>query len=181
MITEFTLKVQIGVTPELATILGAMLQGRTAAVAQLPETSDQPEDKPAKPKRQRTAPAAVDEPTPAADPQPTVEEAAPEQAQPAQPEAPTTDAPKQYTEEDIRAAMHKTRQRIEGGDYKTNTDGDLYKRYHKQLTASFKNIASMLGAEKPSALPADKRESFCIQCEELYIDDNGELQVKLPF
>ena len=60
---------------------------------------------------------------------------------------------KPLTAEDVRAAMHKTRQRIEGEDYKENTNGDLYKKYHKPLTAQFKNIAALLGADKPSALP----------------------------
>ena len=52
--------------------------------------------------------------------------------------------------------MHRTRTRIEGEDYKENTDGEKYQKYHKQLTASFKNISALLGADKPSALPADK-------------------------
>ena len=65
---------------------------------------------------------------------------------------------KPLTAEDVRAAMHKTRQRIEGEDYKENTNGDLYKKYHKPLTAQFKNIAALLGAEKPSVLPSDKMQ-----------------------
>jgi hypothetical protein len=88
---------------------------------------------------------------------------------------------RQYTEEDIREAMHKTRLRIEGEDYKTNTDGEAYKRYHRQLTGAFKNIASTLGAEKPSALPPDKREDFIRQCEELTVSESGNLEVPLPF
>lgn len=54
---------------------------------------------------------------------------------------------KPLTAEDVRAAMHKTRKRIEGEDYLENTKGDLYKKYHKPLTATFKNIAALLGAE----------------------------------
>lgn len=85
------------------------------------------------------------------------------------------------TAEDVRAAMHKTRQRIEGEDYKENTNGDLYKKYHKPLTATFKNIAALLGAEKPSALPPDKIASFMEQCDELRIMDDGTIGPKLPF
>lgn len=77
--------------------------------------------------------------------------------------------------------MHKTRQRIEGADYKENTDGELYKKYHKQLTSQFKNIAAFLGADKPSALPADKRASFIAQCDELVIGDDGNVTTKVPY
>lgn len=85
------------------------------------------------------------------------------------------------TAEDVRAAMHKTRQRIEGEDYKENTNGDLYKKYHKPLTATFKNIAALLGAEKPSALPPDKIASFMEQCDELRVMEDGTIGSNCPF
>ena len=88
---------------------------------------------------------------------------------------------KPLTAEDVRAAMHATRQRIEGEDYKENTNGDLYKKYHKPLTAQFKNIAALLGAEKPSALPPDKIASFMEQCDELRVMEDGTIGPKLPF
>ena len=82
---------------------------------------------------------------------------------------------KPLTAEDVRAAMHATRQRIEGEDYKENTNGDLYKKYHKPLTAQFKNIAALLGAEKPSALPPDKIANFIEQCNGLQIMEDGTI------
>lgn len=88
---------------------------------------------------------------------------------------------KPLTAEDVRAAMHKTRKRIEGEDYLENTKGDLYKKYHKPLTATFKNIAALLGAEKPSALPPDKIASFIEQCDELRVMEDGTIGPKLPF
>ena len=88
---------------------------------------------------------------------------------------------KPLTAEDVRAAMHATRQRIEGEDYKENTNGDLYKKYHKTLTATFKNIAALLGAEKPSALPSDKIASFMEQCDELRVMEDGTIGPVLPF
>lgn len=98
-------------------------------------------------------------------------EAATEQAQ----------APKELTEEDVRAAMHKTRQRIEGEDYKEHTDGDAYKKYHKALTAQFKNIAALLGADKPSALPTEQRANFIKQCDELQVLEDGTIGTKCPY
>ena len=88
---------------------------------------------------------------------------------------------KPLTAEDVRAAMHKTRQRIEGEDYKENTDGEAYKKYHKALTAQFKNIAALLGADKPSALPTDKIESFIKQCDELQILKDGTIGTECPY
>lgn len=88
---------------------------------------------------------------------------------------------KPLTAEDVRAAMHATRQRIEGEDYKENTNGELYKKYHKPLTAQFKNIAALLGADKPSALPPDKIASFIEQCGELKILKDGTIGTDCPY
>ena len=88
---------------------------------------------------------------------------------------------KPLTAEDVRAAMHATRQRIEGEDYKENTNGDLYKKYHKPLTAQFKSIAALLGAEKPSALPPDKIADFIEQCNGLQVMEDGTIGSNCPF
>lgn len=88
---------------------------------------------------------------------------------------------KPLTAEDVRAAMHVTRQRIEGEDYKETTNGELYKKYHKPLTAQFKNIAALLGADKPSALPPDKIADFIEQCNGLQIMEDGTIGSNCPF
>lgn len=107
------------------------------------------------------------------------EEAAPQNEGQAKAQAEAEQKP--LTAEDVRAAMHKTRQRIEGEDYKENTNGDLYKKYHKPLTAQFKNIAALLGAEKPSALPPDKIANFIEQCNGLQIMEDGTIGSNCPF
>lgn len=107
------------------------------------------------------------------------EEAAPQNEGQAKAQAEAEQNP--LTAEDVRAAMHKTRQRIEGEDYKENTNGDLYKKYHKPLTAQFKNIAALLGAEKPSALPPDKIADFIEQCNGLQIMEDGAIGSNCPF
>lgn len=106
-----------------------------------------------------------------------------EQPEEQQPEPPQqeAEAPKELTEEDVRAAMHRTRQRIEGEDYKEHTDSEAYQKYHKPLTAQFKNMAALLGADKPSTLPEDKRETFIKQCEELKIMEDGTIGTDCPF
>nr|UWI37181.1 MAG: hypothetical protein [Bacteriophage sp.] len=107
------------------------------------------------------------------------EEAAPQNEGQAKAQAEAEQKP--LTAEDVRAAMHKTRQRIEGEDYKENTNGEAYKKYHKPLTAQFKNIAALLGAEKPSALPPDKIANFIEQCNGLQIMEDGTIGSNCPF
>lgn len=107
------------------------------------------------------------------------EEAAPQNEGQAKDQAEAEQKP--LTAEDVRAAMHVTRQRIEGEDYKENTNGELYKKYHKPLTAQFKNIAALLGADKPSALPSDKIANFIEQCNGLQIMEDGTIGSNCPF
>lgn len=107
------------------------------------------------------------------------EEAAPQNEGQAKAQAEAEQKP--LTAEDVRAAMHKTRQRIEGEDYKENTNGEAYKKYHKPLTAQFKNIAALLGADKPSALPPDKIANFIEQCDGLQIMKDGTIGSNCPF
>lgn len=163
---DLNINVQIGVTPQLATLLTTLLQSRPTTSVQQPATEAPAPEASAeseKPRRTRRAKADVPE---AAAPVVAAEEVP-------QPEAPVQQPEKELTEEDIRAAMHRTRQRFEGEDYKENTDSEAYKKYHKQLTGMFKQIAAVLGADKPSALPADRRASFIAECDALIIDDNG--------
>ena len=162
MKTDFSINVQvnIGVTPEVVQLVTDILTKQPTAVVIPAPSSEQP--------------------------QPEAEASTPAPAKKGRGKAKTADAPeaqvegKELTEEDVRAAMDKTRRRIEGEDYKNNTDGEGYKKYHKQLTATFKNIAALLGSDKPSTLPADKRASFIQQCDELIVE-NGEITTKVPY
>lgn len=88
---------------------------------------------------------------------------------------------KELTEEDVRTAMHLTRQRIEGEDYRDNTTSDGYQKYHKALTAQFKNIASLLGADKPSLLAPEQRQAFICACSELTVKGDGTIGTDAPF
>ena len=172
---EITVHVNLGVTPELTALVNAILHKESqpvvaASLEPVPEAAPAPvEEKPARKPRKSKSDTAAPEPAPASE-----TEAAPE------PATAEDEKPKELTEEDVRAAMHRTRTRIEGEDYKENTDGEKYQKYHKQLTASFKNISALLGADKPSAIPADKRESFIKQCDELVIGD-GTITTKVPY
>ena len=150
---KINVNVQIGVTKELFGLLSAFQHRPAPAVAAAPAESKPDEA------------AEVEQPKP--DPE-AKKEAAP--------------ANKEYTEVDVRAAMERTRKRIEGDDYKENTNGEKYKKYHRQLTANFKNIAALLGSEKPSALPSSElRETFCAQCDKLVIGEDGNITTNAPF
>lgn len=158
---KINVNVQIGVTKELFGLLSAFQHRPAPAVAAAPA-----ESKPG----EAAAPAEVEQPKP--EPEAKKEEAAPK----AEAKKEAAPANKEYTEVDVRAAMERTRKRIEGDDYKENTNGEKYKKYHRQLTAEFKNIAALLGSEKPSALPSSElRETFCAQCDELVIGEDGNI------
>lgn len=137
----------------LTALAGRQPQPAAPAVA-LPEPAES--DKPA---------PASDKPTPAPEPAP----------------APTP--AKELTAQDVRDAIHRTRQRFEGEDYAQNTDTEEYKRYHKALTAFFKQSAMVLaGVTKPSLLPPDKIADFIADCEAITLDENGNLTLpKAPF
>ena len=77
--------------------------------------------------------------------------------------------------------MHKVRQRIEGENYKENTDSENYKKYHRVLTQTFKNISALLGSDKPSTLPADKRADFINEINALVVNDKGEIEKPKAF
>lgn len=173
MKTDFSVNIHVdlGVTPELVALVNAIIGHRQPTEwGPIPEppASEQP-----KPKRGRKAATAKADEAPA----PEVEQPADAEQQP-EPEA---QEPKELTEQDIREAMHRTRQRIEGENYKDETDSEAYTKYHRQLTANFKNIAALLGADKPSALPADKRASFIAQCDELQVLEDGTIGTKCPY
>ena len=82
---------------------------------------------------------------------------------------------------DVRNAMHETRRRIEGDDYE-NTDSEGHVKWHKQLTSAFKNIASLLGSEKPTALTStDSIQSFIDETKKLVISGDKIASEEAPF
>lgn len=127
------------------------------------------------PKPRKQAKAVDEKPQPKVEnkPEPAAEAATPQTEQPAQ--------NKEYTEVDVRAAMHKMRQRIEGENYKEHPDSEGYKKWHKVLTGWFKNTAAVCGAEKPSALPDSQSRYQFIQCCEHVKVENDELVEDCPF
>lgn len=175
MKTDFSINVQVnlGVTPEIVALVNAILCHRPTVVP----TADKPEStkEPAGDEQQEAAANEAD----ANGEQVAEQEAAPQDEGQAKAQAEAEQKP--LTAEDVRAAMHATRQRIEGEDYKENTNGELYKKYHKPLTAQFKNIAALLGADKPSALPSDKIADFIEQCNGLQIMEDGTIGSNCPF
>lgn len=187
MKTDFSINVQVnlGVTPEVVQLVTAILQpkGWCAPIV---------DDKPNNQVEAKETPAEDEKPAsqtrkPKTESRATQTDKAEESRQADKPQADepqadkTEDKTKSLTEEDVRAAMHQTRLRIEGEDYKENTSGELYKKYHKALSTQFKSIATFLGAEKPSLLPADKRQAFIDECAKLKVLNDGTIGNELPF
>lgn len=121
---------------------------------------------------------AATETEPAQEPaQETMPEPAPE---PAAADAIPTDPAKMA--ETIRQIMHRTRQRIEGEDYKDNTSSESYKKYHRKLNDTFVQIAMQLGFNKPSLIDSpEKIRAFADECDSLFIDNGGAITSKAPF
>ncbi len=161
---SFNIAVNLGMTPELTALMGQVLSylGNHTPNASIsaPTVSE--------------APAEVKE----EEPQPVVEEQKTE-APSLQPDK--EEKKEEFTEEDVRAAMHRARMNIEGEDYKDNTDSELYKKYHKKLNAEFKRIASLLGADKPSLLTPENRQSFINACDVLTVLPDGKIGNAVPF
>lgn len=199
MKTDFSINVQVnlGVTPEIVALVNAILCHRPTVVPTAEEALDGNSQVDNKRGRKKKEEAAADKPGPTKEPagdeqqeaaaneadangeQVAEQEAAPQDEGQAKAQAEAEQKP--LTAEDVRAAMHATRQRIEGEDYKENTNGELYKKYHKPLTAQFKNIAALLGADKPSALPSDKIADFIEKCGELKILKDGTIGTECPY
>ena len=172
---EINVKVTIGMENALLGVL-TKLMNREAAPEAVPapkpskrakQVEQEPQTKPEVENKQEEAAVAQTE-QPAAEPAP---------AEPAEQPAQN----KEYTEVDVRAAMHKVRQRIEGENYKEQPDSEGYKKWHKVLTGWFKNTAAFCGAEKPSALPDSQSRYQFIQCCERVKVVNDELVQDCPF
>lgn len=160
---EVKVNVQIGVTPEVASLVSAILNKPAGVEAPKPaapaaeteapaEAAAAPAVRRGRPKKEQAAQAEAPAEQPA--------EAAAPAADPKPEDAASEDMPDSVyfpQEEDVRTAMHKTRERIEGADYKDKPSDDL----HRAVTEVFKAIANELsGQKKPSALPQELRQAF---------------------
>ena len=171
---QINVSVNIGVTPELNGLLTSLfnrpqVEAPAAAPAQKKPRAAKQQPVVENPEpQQETAPVAEPEQTP----EPKTEAAVPVEA---------AQENKTYTEVDVREAMDRTRKRIEGENWKENPDSEGYKKWHRRLTAFFKNTASLFGSEKPSTLPdSESRYKFIATCDAVYVKDD-ELVEDCPF
>lgn len=126
--------------------------------------------------RTKTHPSTQEEKEPLPEPEPTPE---PEPA--AEPE-PAPGPAKELTEADVRDAIDRCRRRIEGEDYETNTNSEGRKKYHSALSTWFRQTAELIGGiNKPSKLPAEKREAFIRECERAVILEDGTIGINPAF
>ena len=151
---QFNVRVMLDFSPAVVNVLGALVNGQTTAPAA-------PTKAPVQAKEQEVA--RTDE------------------GKAKTKEAPKAVANANPTATDIRAAMDKTRSRIEGEDWETNKDSELRKKYHSQLTQRFKNLGATFGSEKPSTLTGNDALSFIEACDRIIVNDAGELDNVLPF
>lgn len=179
MKTDFSINVNvsIGVTPEVVALVTSILTKQPGQIVVPGVVSNtKPEEAtqaPVRKTRKAKGEAAAEAPATDAPVDQQEEETPADQSEPqAEAEAETN---RELTEEDVREAMHKVRQRIEGENYKENTDSENYKKYHRVLTQTFKNISALLGSDKPSTLPADQRAAFINEINALVVNEKGEI------
>jgi outer membrane biosynthesis protein TonB len=182
------IEIKLGVTPELASLLTAVVsafaQNRVTAEVTATEAPATVAEKPKKSEKMKdlaketSKPKSVKETEPAREVEPAKTADTPETAETTKASAPD----RQLTEEDIRTAIHATRAKFEGSDYLNNTESEGYKKYHRQLTQQFKSIAISLGFEKPSLIDADHRQQFVDECGQLRLSEDGkEIVTNIPF
>ena len=164
---QINVSVNIGATAELMSFLSSLMNSRPMTEAT------------------QVAASAVENPQAEAIEEPKQEAAAETKVEAeAEPEKPASkqEQPKGCTEVDVRAAIDRTRRRIEGENWKENPDGEGYKKWHRALTSWFKSTATAYGADKPSALPDNEsRQSFINDCDSLRATEDGDLKIDIPF
>ena len=176
---DLTIKIEIGVTPELKALAESLIGARKA----MPEGECERVQQKAKAEPKAAKKAVKEEPQPQPQPQPEpngVNQDAPDAEKPQPQPQPQQEQKATYTEEDVREAMHKCRCRIEGEDYKDNPQGEGYTKWHKNLTAFFKNMSARLGYDRPSELPVELRKAFIDECADIIIGEDG-LLTSVPF
>ena len=167
---QINVQVNVGLNDNVVTLLSALINKGTAPATEAAPRPGKPATKPQAVEQEQPKPEAETTEQPTEKP---VEQSAPTDAAPA--------ADKEYTEVDVRAAMDRTRKRIEGEDYKENTDSELYKKWHRRLTGWFKQTSAIFGAEKPSALSdSESRYKFISCCDALNVEGD-EFKEDLPF
>lgn len=172
---NINVRVQIGVTDALCGLLSAFVKNAAPGVV-----AAQPTPVPAQEKKPAEA-ATVQQAAEVQETEAPVVEAAPVQ-EPAPTPAAAPEAEKELTEVDVRAAMDRTRRRIEGENYKEDTSSEGYKKWHRVLTGWFKATAALHGADKPSALPDhESRKGFIAECDQVQIKDDQLVGGDCPF
>lgn len=179
---QINVQVNIGLNNDLFKLLSSVVNRPAQAAEVVPAAPRN--KKPAKPQPE-PQPEVTNQPTEgqatAAVPEPQVPVDEPKLEPAPSPKPQPQDEKKEYTEVDVRAAMDRTRKRIEGENYKEKPDSEGYKRWHRQLTAWFKNTAAIYGAEKPSALPDSESRANFIKCCDAVKVVNDELVEDCPF
>lgn len=156
---EITVRLLIDATPALCHMLGFLtgaLNLQRAAAANDRQTANVPEKPEIVPEKPEIVPEA------------------PKDAEPKVPAIPTATQ--------VREAMERVRERIEGPGYADRQGDPKAKALHRALTAAFKNVSATFGATKPSELEETKRAPFIEYLDRLRLKADGSIGVDdLPF
>ena len=176
MTPNFTIQinVQLDASERLARLLtGLSIHAQDDAN---PRTKTHPSTR----EKKEPLPEPEPEPEPTPEPEPVPEPEATAEPEPS-PEPPAKPA-KELAEADVRDAIDRCRRRIEGEDYETNAKSEGRKKYHNALSTWFRQTAELIGGiNKPSKLPAEKREAFIRECERAVILEDGTIGINPAF
>ena len=150
---EITVRLLIDATPALCHMLGFLTGALNLQRAAAANVPEKPEIVPEKPE---------------------IVPEAPKDAEPKVPAIPTATQ--------VREAMERVRERIEGPGYADRQGDPKAKALHRALTAAFKNVSATFGAAKPSELEETKRAPFIEYLDRLRLKADGSIGVDdLPF
>ena len=177
---EITVRLLIDATPALCHMLGFLtgaLNLQRAAAANDRQTAnvpEKPEIVPEKPEIVPEKPEIIPEKPEIVPEKPEIVPEAPKDAEPKVPAIPTATQ--------VREAMERVRERIEGPGYADRQGDPKAKALHRALTAAFKNVSATFGAAKPSELEETKRAPFIEYLDCLRLKADGSIGVDdLPF
>lgn len=155
---EIKVKVELGVSGELRGLVRELILGEESGETAQPEPQPEPEAMP----EPEVLPEPEEKPEIKPEAAPSVQ-AAPAGGTPAEVTPPTN--------EEMKTMMDIAISRFAGNGWQETKDPKVI-RIQKECTKAFKQIARLLGAEKPTALQGEKRTAFLAELDNLYL--NGE-------
>ena len=177
---EIKINLEIGMKPQMVSFLERLF-GSQPGKRGLPAEPEKPRESDESDESDMSEQPVSEQPTaePVVPVVPAEQEPAAEPVVPVVPaeQEPGTDKP--YTDQELRDFMDMAISRLAGNDWRENKDPKAV-AIRKRCATLFKQIASSLGAERPTMLPDEKRQQFVKGLESITLNSGG-MPEWLPF